>query len=358
FPTVNGSLPSPPGTQMQLGPDYYSQFSYFRLLTTNEQGFYNIINDGTEYCLEAVNNGTTNGSPVSLSTCTGQDNQKWYISPFPYDASGIPAWIVAKQSGRCLVDYTGNFTVGDGIGLLDCIGDYDTYKWHIDYGAFPDKNVVPTPGGKGITNVEVVLLLWGNVNNASSYPDFYKTLLEDPVYEILGQYGIGAGSYKGSMQLPPIGGPALPPGSGFPDVGGYLRNLTQLGYIKPNNNTYYAVHFAPNTGVTCSGFCAYHTSTWIGDLPNQETNEIVYGVMPDLNGCSCGGSNVFESQTMSAAHELFEAVTDPYGGYFDKVTKAEVGDLCAYRTFSITGASGNSYVIQRFWSNVARACVE
>ncbi|KAJ3289638.1 hypothetical protein HDU76_007508, partial [Blyttiomyces sp. JEL0837] len=98
---------------------------------------------------------------------------------------------------------------------------------------------------------------------------------------------------------------------------------------------------------------------WIGDIANQSSQTLAFGVMPDLTGCNCGGSNVFEAQTISAAHELVEAVTDPWGGYRDPVTGGEIGDLCGYRTFSISGANGyGSYLIQKFWSNAANSCVE
>ncbi|KAJ3319857.1 hypothetical protein HDU76_000432 [Blyttiomyces sp. JEL0837] len=353
FPSPNG--PSPAGTQLQLYSNNGGQAQQYRFVPTND-GYFNVVNQETGYCLDVSNNKVDNGSPVALFTCNGQDNQKWSVKPKGLYAGSIPAWIVGKQSGRCLNAFGATFNQGDKIVIWDCVENNDSVKWEISYNAFPNKNLVKN-GRDGLKNVEIVLLLWGNVNYAGNYPDFYQTLLASPAYQMLGQYGIGAGSYKGYIQLPPSGGPALP-GNNNPDIGAYLHQLTQAGYLKPNANTYYAIHFGQNTGVTCNGFCAYHTGVWIGDIPNQATNELIFGVMPDLNGCGCGGNSVFEAQTMSAAHELIEAVTDPWGGYYDPVTGAEIGDLCSYRTFSITGSSGNSYVIQKFWSNIANTCVE
>ncbi|KAJ3318950.1 hypothetical protein HDU76_000685 [Blyttiomyces sp. JEL0837] len=347
-------------TWLQIGQNAFSPSTAFRLEPTTD-GLYTIINEATGSCLQVVRDPTLPAGstvPVQILQCTGQDNQKWIIKTFEFDADGVTVWI-QNLNGWCLTDIANNFLVGDSVGMLGCNPNSDIYKWHIDYAAFPNKNVVRSPGSMGLTNVEITLLLWGNVTNADKYPDFYQTLLQDPVFEMLGQYGIGAGSYKGSMQLPPVGGPALPE---IADVSNYLKNLTQLGYLKPNKNTYYAVHFAPNVvGISCRYYCAVHFSYPIGDLPNQETDKLILGVMPDLteNDCSCAGpfNNVFEAQTMTAAHELFEAVTDPAsGGLRDVVTDAEIADICAFKKFSITGSNGDSYVIQRMWSNVARAC--
>ncbi|KAJ3303731.1 hypothetical protein HDU76_005305, partial [Blyttiomyces sp. JEL0837] len=157
-----------------------------------------------------------------------------------------------------------------------------------------------------------------------------------------GQYGIGRGSYQGYMQLPPPGGPPLPTGNP-PDINIYLLHLIQLGVLKPNPNTYYAIHFAPNTGV-----------------PNQSTDKLYYGIVPDLTGCQqCSGSNDFEKQTLAASHELFEAITDPLPGnsFHDPLTNGEVADLCTGRTFYLYGQNIN-YAVNRVWSNVANACVD
>ncbi|KAJ3298174.1 hypothetical protein HDU76_006480, partial [Blyttiomyces sp. JEL0837] len=109
----------------------------------------------------------------------------------------------------------------------------------------------------------------------------------------------------------------------------------------------------------CGGACGYHRNVYIGDIPNQATTQLIYGVLFDLNGCNCGDGSVLDTQTSAASHELFKAVSDPLpGGYRDPVTGSEIGDLCEYRQFRITGASGNSYLVQKMWSNVANTCVE
>ncbi|KAJ3303730.1 hypothetical protein HDU76_005304, partial [Blyttiomyces sp. JEL0837] len=125
------------------------------------------------------------------------------------------------------------------------------------------------------------------------------------------------GSFYGSIELPPPGGPPLPTGN-FPNVKSYLHQLTQLGYLKPTPNTYYAIHFAPNTGLpACDSIRGYHYAIQIGDIPNQATNALVLGVVADQStGCFCGASTPFEGQTITASHELIEAGPDPLGNVF------------------------------------------
>ncbi|KAJ3319856.1 hypothetical protein HDU76_000431 [Blyttiomyces sp. JEL0837] len=289
-----------PSFDLQVGlvqtiPCVEDEAQQYRFIATSD-GYFNVVNQETGYCLDVSNSAVDNGSPVALFTCNGQDNQKWSVKPKGLYAGSIPAWI----------------------GNLQRIPQQESrQEW------------------------------WFGLDECRS--------------SLVGQYGIVSGSYQSYLQLPPGGGPDLPNTmNDLNSVTNYLRQLTQDGYLTPNSNTYYAIHFAPNTGFTCSGFCAEHSNVYIGDIANQSTDQLISGIMPDLNGCGCGGNSVFEAQTMSASYELIEAITDPapWSGYVDTVTGAEIGDLCAYRTFSITGLSGNFYVIQKFWSKVANTCVE
>ncbi|KAJ3307345.1 hypothetical protein HDU76_004651 [Blyttiomyces sp. JEL0837] len=355
FPSTN-QIPSPAGTAMQLYHAHGRDAQYFRFAPTGDGKTYTILNKETNYCLELPKNSSANFSPISLNTCSGSDIQKWIVRPGSFFADGINAQIVSFSTGKCLNVQYAKYEDHNPVVLYDCVNNDQASIWAIKYNALPNKQLISNDASAPIANVEVTVLLWGNVQSANQYPDFYSSLLNSRVFDMLGQYNIGRGTYKGTIQLPPPGAPALP-GNNNPDIGGYLHQLVAGGFLTPNKNTYYAVHFAPNTGVTCAGYCAYHTGVWIGDIANQQIQKLPYGVMPDLNGCGCGGNSVFEAQTLSASHELVEAVTDPWGGYSDPVTGAEIGDLCAYRTFSISGTNTN-YVIQKFWSNAANACVE
>ncbi|KAJ3331080.1 hypothetical protein HDU76_004122 [Blyttiomyces sp. JEL0837] len=354
FPSFNG--PAPAGTQLQLYSSNGGTAHQFRFVPTSD-GYYNLINQETGYCMDALNNAVDNLSAVGLFNCNGQDNQKWYFDQQEYYFNSFGAHIKGKQSGRCLNDLGGHMNQGDKIGLYDCINGDPSFKWEINFNAVPNKSLKQS--GNPIRNVEVIVLLWGNVNNAWNYPDFYQTLLGSNLFDVLSQYGIGRGTYKGYIQLPPNGGPALP--SNPNDIPYYLYRLVGLGYLNPNPNTYYAIHFAPGSesGVFCNGDCGYHTYINLASIPNRSTNQLIYGAIPDLTGCGCGGNNDFEAQTITASHELMEALTNPLQGEFrDPSTNAEIGDLCNPQTYYITGSNGNSYAIQRAWSNMANACVE
>ncbi|KAJ3307346.1 hypothetical protein HDU76_004652 [Blyttiomyces sp. JEL0837] len=137
------------------------------------------------------------------------------------------------------------------------------------------------------------------------------------------------------IQLPLYNGPALPNPNNA-NVGAYIHQLVVGGWLKPKNNTYYAVHSTPNTGINCNTYCGHHDNVKVDDIPNQQTTFVAYGVLPYL------------------------AVTDPRGVLnFDLHTGAKIGDLCeSHGTFSFAGSNGNSYTVPRMWSNVANACVE
>jgi len=62
---------------------------------------------------------------------------------------------------------------------------------------------------------------------------------------------------------------------------------------------------------------------------------------------------VFDSLTVTASHELCEAITDPVPGqgWYDD-NNGEIGDICAWTTKTV-----GQYTVQQEWSNSANACV-
>ncbi|KAJ3318949.1 hypothetical protein HDU76_000684, partial [Blyttiomyces sp. JEL0837] len=246
FPTVN-NIPSPQGTQLQLWENNGGPAQQFRFVhEVNDPDYYYIVNQFTGMCVEVLNNAVTDGSPVALVNCNFQDRQRWKIIPRGVGDQTFRVWITAKQSGKCLNEYGAQFRQRDKIVIWGCGTDNWSGDWDLGFNGFNNKELINQFNAPILPNVQVIVLYWGNVNYASYYPAFYQTLLSSRVLEALGQYGIGRGSYQGSMQLPPPGAPPLPTGNP-PDFSGYLHRLTQLGYLKPNANTYYALHFAPNT---------------------------------------------------------------------------------------------------------------
>lgn len=120
---------------------------------------------------------------------------------------------------------------------------------------------------------------------------------------------------------------------------------------QPNANLLYFVFLPSGTTVTsggsasCQAFCGYHDAI---------ANQTFYAVMPfpDCSGCS-SGLDSFGALTVTASHELCEAITDPIPGqgWYDDAN-GEIGDICAWQSKRIGG-----YAVQREWSNRAQACV-
>ncbi|KAJ3278948.1 hypothetical protein HDU76_009685, partial [Blyttiomyces sp. JEL0837] len=360
FPSSNG-IPSPAGTQLQIYHAHSTDAQYFRFIPYPDGKTYSLVNKKTSYCLELTNNANANISPIGLNICNGKDIQRWYVNPLSILSGGVTAQIVAYTSEKCLNVQYAKYEDHNPVVLYDCIDGDLASIWNVNYNTLPDKQLVPvqhTNSPPVLHNVEVTVLLWGSVPNADKYPDFYTSILNSKVFDVLGQYNVSRGTYKSTLQLPPPGAKPLPTTSN--SIASYIKYLIVGGFLTPNKNSYYAIHFGTdiNTNVTnCSTYCGYHDAAAI-----NSTLYVPYGVLPDLTPCSttCYGNTAFESQTITAAHELFEAITDPIPGtgYLHVLTDAEVGDLCSSRgSFSISGSSGISYTVPKFWSNAAGACV-
>jgi hypothetical protein len=96
---------------------------------------------------------------------------------------------------------------------------------------------------------------------------------------------------------------------------------------------------------SCKVFCGYHDAI---------ENNIFYAVMP-FPGCSGCSSNFssFEALTVTASHELCEAITDPIPGqgWYDR-QNGEIGDICAWKTKKV-----GQYTVQQEWSNNRGSCI-
>ena len=115
------------------------------------------------------------------------------------------------------------------------------------------------------------------------------------------------------------------------------------------------------------GYCAYHSSTLIGQ------KRVLFANLPyaAISGCASGQSpqgGAADSVLNTLSHEYLETMTDPLGtGWFDNAG-LEIADKCvsAYGTPLGTNAfgkynqqiRGHSYWLQEMWSNRASACVQ
>jgi len=236
-----------------------------------------------------------------------------------------------------------------------------------------------------VNNVEVTMLLWGSgVNYVSNLQSFYSGVTQSAWFDIMRQYytsssnTIGSGSYLDTISLSSSDG--LPSASSIDDANDiqpFLTKLVQDGKIKPNDNSYFPIHFPAGISITqggqgsCSAFCAYHGTIDISSL-NVGTQYLKYGVVPDQGGSCAGGcgsaSSAVDNVFSVASHELAEMVTDPAIGVVTgnsvgapaawyNSQNGEIGDLCNAQQGTTTGRDGQTYTVQAIFSNIDDGCV-
>lgn len=245
-------------------------------------------------------------------------------------------------------------------------------------------------GGPVISHAQVYVIFWGSKVTATTknaMPDFYASVLNSDYMDWLkvynttsvvaqgGQAGtqqtIGRGTYIQAIEINPA------KVSGTLDDQEIRAELEKQILAKvipaPGADSLYMIHFPKGLSITmhdgstvmtsCKQFCAYHQG-----FKAKDGSNIYYGVMPDLDsfacsmGCGSGGS--LTRITVSASHELIEAITDPFPtpGSNPSFPQAwntkdgfEVGDLCQSNTATLKGR-GASYTIQQEWDNSTHAC--
>src|SRR5215468_10527820 len=95
---------------------------------------------------------------------------------------------------------------------------------------------------------------------------------------------------------------------------------------------------------------------------------VYYGVLPALTGgCATGGGGTTFQNTQSvSSHELIEAITDAEVGlatvigpplaWYD-TNNGEIGDICNAQQGTFTGTDGNTYTIQKEFSDQQNDCI-
>ena len=249
-------------------------------------------------------------------------------------------------------------------------------------------------GGPVISNVEVVMVLWGSgtydpsvqQTSSPSLATFYGGVTNSAYMDWLSEYdtstgtkqAIGRGTFLAQHTITPS---AAASGATISDATIQTELLAQINAGKlpapvtdgaGNPNTVYMLHFpngttitAGSTGTSCVQFCAYHGTM------GTTGGDIYYAVLPDMStgsGCDtgCGPASLFENQTSVASHELIEAVTDAAVGlatvlgpplaWYDNAN-GEIGDICNGQQGTVVGGDGVTYRVQKEWSNTAGACV-
>lgn len=268
-------------------------------------------------------------------------------------------------------------------------------------------------GGPVISNVQVIVVLWGThvvttspADGTATLAQFYTDITSSRYYDLLTEYttagivgndGVSTsnqtithGSFGSAVTITPskcAGGSATPCILLDSDIQTELTNqITANNLPAPQSvagivNTYYAIYFPPNVSIqldpktsSCvnGGFCAYHSDTNTGTIP--------YGVMPDFSsgGCSqqgaCGTGTTFQITTTVSSHEMAEAITDaqvgtasvfgPPLGWYDHVPPpgtdpGEIADICdpPAAPQGTVLAGGNLYSVEFLFSNVQNDCV-
>lgn len=251
-------------------------------------------------------------------------------------------------------------------------------------------------GGRVISNVEVVQVLWGQGNylpqvtstGTPSMKSFYTNVLKSPYVDWLVEYNtpasrgtnqtIGHGTFLGQYQITPSSrSTSIDDTTIQAEISAQIRSgklpkpSTDAG---GNSNTYYAIYFPAGTTISLSGqgscqvFCAYHGTV----AATSTLGEYYYGVHPDFqagSGCDvgCGSSaSTYDNVTSVASHEVIEAVTDAEVGLAQNLAPplawynnsyGEIGDICNADQGRIVGADGYTYTVQKEYSNQLKDCI-
>ncbi len=241
-------------------------------------------------------------------------------------------------------------------------------------------------GGKVIQNVNITKVLYGSgtyipeltsttgVNMVSAYTQ----MVTSGVFDWLTEYNttspaqtIGRGSVGPSVQITTA---TSRNGTTIDDSAIQAEIAAQINsgaLPPPTNNQIYMVHFPSGKTITqggtsscvSGGFCAYHGTFTIG------SQNVYYGVLPALTGgCAtgCGGGTTFQNTQSVSSHELIEAVTDAEVGLATTIgpplawydpNNGEIGDICNGQQGTFTGTDGNTYTIQKEFSNQQNDCI-
>jgi hypothetical protein len=216
-------------------------------------------------------------------------------------------------------------------------------------------------GGSLLTSVEVVTVFWGSAWQSSPLSDteeklkaFFDAILSSTMIDVLGEYDVPGQSIGRGRRAATAVVTVPEPGTSTDDAS--IQTLLEdntgpSGLLPPPSaNGLYVVFLPPNVPVSmggdlsCTAFCGYHDAIREG---------FYYAVLPypDCSGCTAGRSP-FDALTITASHELCEAITDPVPGqgWYDD-SNGEIGDICAWQTGTVAG-----YTVQLEWSNRQGAC--
>lgn len=234
-------------------------------------------------------------------------------------------------------------------------------------------------GGPVISHVKIVTVFWTDkVNPAvkAGIADFYSAYVTSSHMDWLNEYATnikavdgreGTGQEIGRGEM--IGQKIITPASQANKIqdkevqAEINRQIANGDLPKPDQNTLYMIHFPASKQIiiegmtSCFSFGGYHNASVGGPF-----GDFFYSVIPE---CSSFGGGGFNEITYVAAHELIEAVTDPYPTpgsqpQFPQAWNAadgnEIADLCTAST--LWQAPLKTYNITTLWSNLKNKCYD
>lgn len=232
-------------------------------------------------------------------------------------------------------------------------------------------------GGPVLKQVKLYVVFWGSkvdANSQKTLPGFYQSLVNSDYLDFLKQYstkdmGIGRGTLAGVKVITPINkAKALKQ----KDVENELIAQMESGALPASDaNSLYMIHFPP--GVKIFAFGGYSCQRWCGDheaIKNHpKYGNVAYAMIPDMGGsCSFGcttDGKPFSGITITASHEVAEAITDPvspgqnepnaFPAGWISADQNEIGDLCPEGKSTLKTPTA-TYVIQDEWDNSTNSC--
>lgn len=235
-------------------------------------------------------------------------------------------------------------------------------------------------GGPVISNVKVFTVLWNdrvNTEVKTKITDFYSAYVNSEHMDWLNEYqtsGKAVDGRAGTNQTigrgQVIGEKLITPNLTAkkitdPQIQQELEKQMDAGVLpRPDQNTLYMIHFSKDIQISiegmtsCFSFGGYHTA-----FTSTKYGDVFYGVLPE---CSFFGGGGFASITFVSAHELIEAVTDPfptpgsspaYPQAWNAADGNEIADLCSSGSTTLKGPKGD-YNISLEWSNSKNRCYD
>jgi hypothetical protein len=236
-----------------------------------------------------------------------------------------------------------------------------------------------------VSNAKIYVVHWGpNVvaDIKNGIGEFYSAVASSNMMDWLDQYQttgksldgrdgtnqhIGKGQYLGAVTITPS---LTSNRIDDTDIQAEMQRQIDAGKVPhPDDNTVYMIYFPPGIKITaagmmsCSQFCAYH-----GFKGTPTTDHFYYGVMPDLGGAcafGCGFGNHFATASSISAHELLEAITDPfptpgsspaYPQAWNDDQGNEIADICAGSNNTLRTGAGRVFTVQSEFDNQTGTC--